>query len=202
MNNIKYIFFDIGGVIVNIQKVINDLAALTGKTPAEFDEMFEIINRQASRGLIDSTQLWKEYESTLFKKKTKYSSYIDFCENRVFSIPETYNVIHELSKSFPIGIISNIEIGIYELLIEKNLIPDIVFSSIIKSCDIGYSKPEKEIYDFAEGKASVSSEEILFIDDRAENLIIPQQKGWKTVLFDSENPVQSVFQIRRFLSTS
>ena len=199
MSGISYIYFDLGGVVIDIQKTIDDLAILTGKTSEDFEEMFETINKQASRGIIDSVQLWQEYEKALFKEKTAYASYVDFCAERFGIVKPTFDFMQEISDKYPIGIISNIEHGVYEMIIEKSFLPVIQFHSIIRSCDIGYAKPEPEIYELAEQKAGVAAAQILFIDDRSENLVVPKSRGWKTVLFQSEHPERSIMEITQLL---
>ena len=58
MSGISYIYFDLGGVVIDIQKTIDDLAILTGKTSEDFEEMFGTIHQQASRGIIDFREHW------------------------------------------------------------------------------------------------------------------------------------------------
>ncbi|MCA9369346.1 HAD-IA family hydrolase, partial [Candidatus Woesebacteria bacterium] len=68
------------------------------------------------------------------------------------------------------------------------------------SCDIGFVKPEIEIYQIATEKAKTNPEEILFIDDNNNFIEGAKKIGWQTFLFDEENPRDSVFQLRTLLN--
>ena len=60
------------------------------------------------------------------------------------------------------------------------------FELIISSCDVGVAKPEREIYEILLDKIKISPEEIIFIDNREENLIPAKNLGIKTHLFKSK----------------
>ena len=50
------------------------------------------------------------------------------------------------------------------------------------SCSIGVQKPDARIYDMIEVITGYSRDNILFIDDRKENINEAKSKGWNTVL--------------------
>lgn len=197
----SFIYFDLGGVVINISTMVADIAELSGKSTEELNNEIESINQQAVRGFATTKELWEHYENTLFKKKTQYKSYTDFCAERFSSIIETCEFIQQISKEYNVGILSNIEKGMFEMLLEKKLIPNSHYSAIVRSCDTGYAKPEKGIYDYAQKVANVSAEEIFFIDDRQANLDAAKQNKWQTFLFNSSNPIKSINKIRQILST-
>ncbi|MGG1555659.1 HAD family hydrolase [Paenibacillus ferrarius] len=55
--------------------------------------------------------------------------------------------------------------------------------SITISSDIGYCKPEPDIYAYVHAKAA-GSPVIWYVDDQAQNLIEPKALGWTTILAD------------------
>ncbi len=88
---------------------------------------------------------------------------------------------------------------VFPLVLAKNYIPNLNYSSIIQFCDVGWIKPEKEIYVLTTQKARVHPKEILFIDDKEEFLKPAQKLGWNTVRFNSKNVQESIDKIREIL---
>lgn len=60
------------------------------------------------------------------------------------------------------------------------------------------AKPNSDIYEMVQRESGVLPSEILFVDDKAENLIVPQSFGWKTVLFDESKAEEGAVKIREF----
>ena len=69
-------------------------------------------------------------------------------------------------------------------LLNPKKIPDISYSCVIESCDVGKVKPELEIYQYVESKSGHRAGEILFIDDNPKNLIPAIDMGWATIHYD------------------
>ena len=79
----------------------------------------------------------------------------DFLESWVSDykpIPEIHNFIHNIKSNYKIGLLSNIYKGMWPLLLEKKLIPDIRYEAVIFSCGVGMRKPEEGIYALAQKK--------------------------------------------------
>jgi len=71
------------------------------------------------------------------------------------------------------------------------------FDLVINSCEVGTSKPKKEIYELLLHKLSFKPEEIIFADDRYENLIPASDLGMKIVLV--ANPKQLITDVEKLL---
>ncbi len=71
-----------------------------------------------------------------------------------------------------------------DLSFKKRVVPNINYDAIVSSYEVGYRKPEKEIYEIAEEKAKVSPDNILFIDDMPEFVQGAKRQGWQTKWFD------------------
>mgnify|MGYP002726044459 CR=1 FL=1 len=83
---------------------------------------------------------------------------------------------------------------------EKYGINDVVEFSV-KSGDVGYRKPSKDIYKIALGKSNVTPEDCMFIDDRDKNLIPAQNLGMKVIRFlrdDTECGLKNVVAVSSF----
>ena len=56
-----------------------------------------------------------------------------------------------------------------------------------------YAKPDPQIYRCFENETGFHAEEILFFDDRIENIISARECGWQTVnINSSRNPVEQI----------
>jgi len=84
------------------------------------------------------------------------------------------------------------------LIKANNLIPDIDYITIDSSIE-KCRKPERKIYEIAQDKSGFRGDEILFIDNKKENLEIPKEMGWQTFWFDSSNYERSNKELESFL---
>jgi FMN phosphatase YigB (HAD superfamily) len=101
-----------------------------------------------------------------------------------------------------IGIISNINSGIWEAALRDSWVPSVNYKSVILSCKVGVAKPSREIYELAQKESGVNPNEILFIDDKETNLTEPLNMGWTTVLFDPNKTEEGVEKINQLFSNS
>ncbi len=105
-----------------------------------------------------------------------------------------------MENKIEVGIISNIHDGLWESAFELSLVPNIKYKKIYLSYQIKMAKPNSDIYEMVQRESGVLPSEILFVDDKAENLIVPQSLGWKTVLFDELEAEKGVDEIKNLLA--
>jgi putative hydrolase of the HAD superfamily len=70
------------------------------------------------------------------------------------------------------------------------------FDGYILSYEIGAMKPHAKIYEALEAMAGKRGREILYLDDRAENIDAAVDRGWHTIL--QESPEQTFEQLPKF----
>ena len=56
-----------------------------------------------------------------------------------------------------------------------------VFDVVVDSSEVGFRKPEPEIYDLTTELLGVPAEQILYLDDFAANLVGAEAAGWQTI---------------------
>jgi len=199
MKKIKFVYFDLGGVIVDH---ISGLIKTAKKLNLDKTEVILLFKKHANdldRGSLSLSEL-----ENIFDKKFNINHKLDKKLGEILVdnfgvIKETHDLIYELAKSIDIGILSNVSEDIFDYIKNKKLIPNITYSSIIISAKEKTIKPEKKIFEIAFSKIKCSSEEILFIDDMPENINTAKSLGWKTVLFKTDNPQKSVDEIKKLL---
>lgn len=197
---IRFIYFDIGGVLLRWRHVPRVFAKKYRKPIDEVLRVFRYIDDLSCRGKWTPTEVEKFMIQELGLPKDDEFDFTRFSMQHFTQIHETHAYIQKLSREFPIGLLTNIHIGFYQHCITHGHIPKISYAAVIESCQVGMVKPQKEIYLYAQKKAHVPHESILFIDDQPENIEAAQKFGWSTILFDTENPRESLKKIGKLVS--
>jgi putative hydrolase of the HAD superfamily len=68
------------------------------------------------------------------------------------------------------------------------------FDSIQYSAQIGARKPEPEFFRAAASRTGLSPDEILLVDDTAENVEGANVAGWRAVLWTAEKPIYEILK--------
>ena len=169
---IKWIFFDIGSTLVDeteaYDRRVREMIAGTSISYKEFDDVRIALAKQ---GLDGNSAAIKHFGLT----KTPWHS-----EDEV-PYSDAKNTLAALrDKGYKLGVIANQKVGIAERLETWGLRK--YFDIITASAEIGYAKPDKEIFEKAFELAGCTAEESIMVGDRLDNDIIPAKSlGMKTV---------------------
>ena len=79
------------------------------------------------------------------------------------------------------------------------MVPNIEYKKVYLSYQLGLIKPDIALFKLVQTESGVNPEEILFIDDKSENLIAPTNLGWKTILFNTNQAQQGVDKIKKMI---
>ncbi len=101
---------------------------------------------------------------------------------------ENITLVKNLAKKYKLGVVSNAGDEYHKILEEKNVSK--FFKVLIFSKNVGFSKPNPEIFNAAIFKMGLKPEEILFIDDSLENVEAGKVLGLKSVLYQSSNQLK------------
>jgi FMN phosphatase YigB (HAD superfamily) len=198
-NNIKFIYFDLGGVFFHWQQAVKDLADYFNRPLEEFNKI-RITNEDAvCRGKISIDDYWQKYVNGLNLNHPKDFDFSDFFVSHFIAIPETHRLVKELILEYPIGILTNVFPTIYEKQIILKLVPALDYNPVIQSDQVGLVKPEEGIFRLAQEKCGFTGNEIFYIDDIKQNVEVAFKLGWKTYWFNEKNPKKSVADIRSLL---
>jgi len=97
--------------------------------------------------------------------------------------PELVELIRELKKSYKLGLLSNSNANwLREIL--KNYKLDQLFDSVVISQDVGFIKPQREIFEITLKDLEVPAEESVFVDDRESNTSAAEKIGFKTIVYN------------------
>ena len=113
----------------------------------------------------------------------------------------THDLAKELAKEYQVGLFSNIYKGMVSELIKQGFLPNVTYSYQFLSCDMGLQKPDEDAYRAVMNKVSVPANQILFVDDKQENLDVACSLGWQAYWFLSTDPDNSTSGLRKMLLT-
>lgn len=197
---IKNIVFDLGGVIIPLNRVaciraFDDLLGyrefgkvLSNYRHLGFFDNFETgsINSKQFRSIIRlNVSPIKEGRTKLFSDKD-----IDYCLNcYLCEIPQDkidallffkYDYkLYLLSNTNPIGMTKS-----KQLFKDKGYKMEEIFEELFLSYKMKLAKPSEEIFNKMSKKAGIVPEETLFIDDSPANIQTASNLGYHTILFD------------------
>jgi HAD superfamily hydrolase (TIGR01509 family) len=69
------------------------------------------------------------------------------------------------------------------------------FRGYILSCEHGAMKPDQKLYEVVERVSGRKGGELLYIDDRPENIVAGLQRGWQSILH--EHPDRTIAAVQR-----
>ncbi len=194
---IKAVLFDFGGVLSEAGKVgaIRGIFAdAYGIDPTTINE--PEIRIQALRGEISDDAFLdymnQKYASSSLVTKAKFLKTVD----RMTRCEPVYELAKALQQhGLKTGILSNIFTMSADLLRSRGMYDS--FNPVLLSCELGYAKPEPELYKLAINKLGVKPTEILFIDDQQYCLDPAKATGMHVVL--AQNPTQIVSDVKALL---
>ena len=199
-NNFEVIFFDIGGVLLHIHpdRMIKEIAIITNNSFNVVQNNFpESAHDAYERGKINDHEWFN-----LFKKSLPDSGGLsekNFWKAWSMLLGEETDVIDiliKLKKSYRIWLLSNTNPSHIKNEIENNNIFPQLVDGTVYSFDVGYRKPEKDIYKVASDLAEVDLKRCVFIDDLEDNIIGANNIGMQGIHYkntpDLKNDLKSL----------
>lgn len=108
---------------------------------------------------------------------------------------ETLDFFKKIKGNKAFGLLTNATDRLSSDLKDLNILND--FDFIINTSEVGFAKPEKEIFQYAQKILNLPPEQILFIDDSLKNVETAQKLGFQSHLFtDLESFKESVSKLK------
>ena len=190
-NEIRGIFFDLGGVLVEKSKhnkVFKDNIARLHIPAQAFGRIARDEIAALEKGKESSAKFWRHLArrlhvaplparaaSSLFRESYKKHARIN---RRVLAVAQQLR-----AHGYPVGIISN-TIDDHTVVMKKWKLFQ-YFDPVLLSNEIGLRKPERKIFRLASRKIGIPPENLLFIDDTPYCIAGARKCGFKTILFKS-----------------
>ncbi|MEO6760948.1 MAG: HAD-IA family hydrolase [Candidatus Saccharimonadales bacterium] len=170
---IKAVIFDCFGVLVS-----DALSVMVDVLPVQGRQRVIDLMHASHHGLGSSIDSSKQIAALLGMTVPEYSQAIqdDEVKNE-----QLMNYIGQLKKQYKMAILSNISVGgITRRFTTKELE---VFDTVVASGEVGYAKPEPEIYEIAATRLGVRFDECVFTDDREEYCEAARAIGMRAILY-------------------
>lgn len=182
IKGVKFVYFDIGNVLFSFSGGLENIAKLFNEPLDELKSYWLSKDNDICRGLLSPQEFWNQAKK-FFNYQGDDINFVDFWVKYFSKIQKGHDLALRLSKSYKIGLITNIYPEVFEKVVHSDLMPQIDWTYVIKSCDYGFVKPERELFDIALKKTGFNANEVLLVDDIQENCDKATENGWRSILF-------------------
>jgi len=185
---IKAVVFDIGNVLMewHPDKVYGELIPDVARRKAIFEEVgLDEMNLDVDRGA--------PFKETIYAKADAFPQYGDlirawhdrWIEMAQPLIPKSWEILRKLkSQGMPVFALSNFGVESYEYA--KSVYPELdEFDVEFISGRLRMIKPDIGIYAHLEEETGLSGADLVFFDDRLDNIEAAQKRGWHGFVFTS-----------------
>ncbi|MGY8768380.1 MAG: HAD family hydrolase [Pirellulales bacterium] len=189
MTAIKFIYFDLGNVLLNFNhdRGCRQLSELTG---VSVERVQEILFTNGMQQRYETGQITTEEFHQHFCDETQTdASLADVCQaaSNIFTpMDTTIQLAHALKQvGHRLGLLSNTCDCHWQFCIKDSRFGFLheLFETTVLSYAVGHMKPEADIYRIAANLADCDPGSILFIDDKIENTTAAKQFGFDVIHF-------------------
>lgn len=183
---IKAIFFDFDGVLTTEEsgafstcKILQEKTGVPYKIIYKhYQKVFE--GKDLKSGIITP----KKWEEACERIGTKIPfSMLQYAMGHPPKNIQMIDLIHQLKPDYKIGLITDNPSERVELLKKVFKFKEL-FTTVTVSAEVQEMKTSQKIFDIAITDMGVDAHESIFIDNRKENLVIPEEMGFKTCFYD------------------
>lgn len=193
---IRAVVFDLGKVLVDFDYGIA-VRKLAEQSAASVDEVRHVIDQSPllfryEGGQMNTQEFFDEVRR-LIRFRGEFPEFAAAFADIFSEMPEMIGLQAELrARGIPTFILSNTnDIAVRHI---RSCFPFFAnFTGYVLSYEQAALKPHRKIYEITEQQAGVGGGEILFLDDRAENVEGASQLGWQTICHRSaEESIRTV----------
>lgn len=205
MSKVSFIYFDVGGVVIKDFSDSNKWAEMLtvmgitqGDIP-EFDKLYNEFEVKVCLGQNHVDELMpifrKKFNLKVGQNFSMFEYFLDHFEKNI----ELWPIVKMIAKKVKVGLLTDQYPGLLAEINKRGLLPPVTWDQVIDSSAVGLKKPMPEIYELAEKHTGVPGKEILFIDNRQQNLVPARERGWHTFRYDSSDYHQANLALSKFV---
>ena len=184
---IRTIFFDFDGVLTTDKNgsrtICRNLAEKSGIPFEKLYQCFRPFIPDLIHGRKTQRDIWQQFVSCAGKPIDV--GLLDYAFRHVPFDAAMMELAHELKQQHTLGIITDNSYARFSAITDA-LCLDSLFHPIIVSGTVGSTKKDKKIFEIALREAKARAHECVFIDNIADNLVVPKEMGFHTIFFDDE----------------
>jgi glucose-1-phosphatase len=184
--NIKFVYFDLGNVLLSFDtaKACNNLATLLSRTPKQIHEaLYESgLEDEFEHGRVSPDVVVAELCRRLDVDSNRIcaADVLDGMSDMFTEIDAMIGVIQTVrDRGYRVGLLSNTCHAHWDWVVRQNYaVLKTPFEQLVVSYEIGSMKPSPAIYEAAESMAKLAPKQLMFIDDKPENVSAARHRGW------------------------
>ena len=202
ISGIKTIMFDMGGVLINLNKQ----ACINAYKALGYDNVEELIGNYSQQGAFlqlesgqISTKKFRDIIRREIKKPITDKQIDDAFIAFLVDMPDyTLNMLSELKKQSRIFMLSNTN-GIimnyvrHNIFNREGLTIDDYFDRLFLSYEMGTVKPDSLIFEKVIEETGIDPTETLFLDDSKKNIEVAEKLGFKTFVVTQGQDYRYIF---------
>jgi len=190
---IKAVAFDYGGVIeIKEGDLIQDIADYLGVTKEAWQSVYYTFNHLTNTG----ANTWAEVAAMVANQLNASDSQILHIHELIQKSNESRKINSGLieimkglkDRGYKIALLSNNGITLRQRLEEQGILQ--LFDTAIISAEVGYQKPQPEIFEILFDTLSVDSGEVVFVDDAKKSLEGAESIGYVPILFTTNQKLE------------
>jgi HAD superfamily hydrolase (TIGR01509 family) len=188
IKDIAWVVFDLGGIVVPESGTLidNEMSAYLRVSPPQLSSFTSKFRRGLTTGKVSLLEMYSDIlrewglpflPDDVLKYHLAFYRQVSTQHNS-----EVVRLIETLKNHFGVACLTNTEKEIAEICRDTGLYD--YFHKVFLSIDLGMQKPDREIYEKVVDIIGCSSENIIFIDDKMENVQAAIDVGMIGFLFN------------------
>lgn len=194
---VRFVYFDINGCLLGaFRRAYARLSEETNTSLEQVEALFWRYDDAVCRGDLGIEEFNEILSQSL---NTPDIDWMTYYMEEVEPVTEMQELLLWAQEYYHVGLMTNTMPGFVNEMLRRKLIPNIPYSAIIDSSQVGAIKPEEEIYKVALAQSNYQPNEILLVDDTRVNVMTAEDHGWNVLWFDILRPEESANRLRKVL---
>jgi HAD superfamily hydrolase (TIGR01509 family) len=192
MNRKKCILFDLGGIFVpDSTKLLNkEIAMYVGISEEEMSERWNGALPELFTGSLKIIDFYESQFGRRYDSKVLLQKHIETYTAGFKIDPVMHELLQKLNLNHTTACLSNTEIEVSEINAKLGLYENFRYAFL--STEMHMMKPNEDIFISSIQRLNASTEDIIFIDDKAENIETGKLLGLKTIHFESAEKTREI----------
>jgi FMN phosphatase YigB (HAD superfamily) len=193
MSELKTLIFDLGGVVLSEDDSVlfqSDFLNTFNINASTVAEGWRAGWNDFKIGKITENMFWDILLKTAGAHPIDITKAKNLWRNHAYENDHMFSLLKNLQKYYTLGVLSNIGKEHFDYK-WKHFNLDRYFTFFVASGYEAIAKPDLAIYELLLKKIGIPSQECLFIDNLERNLLPAKQLGMKTILFQTQNKLET-----------
>lgn len=188
----KCILFDLGGIFVpdNTRLLNEGIAAYLGISTAEMIAYWNEALPELFTGRMKIIDFYRSRFGGRFDANVLLQMHLDIYRNGFRINPFMLELLKNLNLKYTTACLSNTEIEVSEVNRQLKLYEH--FGHQFLSIEMNMMKPNEDIFNSAIQKLGALKKDIVFIDDKEENVRAASSLGLKTIIFENADKTKEI----------